>query len=58
MIFWAFLINFLFFFIPMMKNKVIIGLFAQNIEHYSVFLSLPSTLDEILDAVSRLLGSA
>lgn len=58
MIFWAFLIIFLFFFIPMMKNKAIIGLFAQNIEHYSAFLSLPSTLDEILDAVSRLLGSA
>ena len=58
MTFWVFLINFLFFLIPMMKNKVIIGLFAQNIEHYSDFLSLPSTLDEILDAVSRLLGSA
>ena len=58
MIFWAFLIYFLFFYVSMMKNMVIIGSSAQNIEHYSAFLSLPSTLDEILDAVSRLLGSA
>jgi hypothetical protein len=41
-----------------MRIVATIGLFAQNIEHYSAFLSLPSTLDEILDAVSRLLGSA
>lgn len=58
MMFWAFLIYFLFFYVSMMKNMVIIGSSAQNIEHYSAFLSLPSTLDEILDAVSRLLGSA
>lgn len=58
MIFWAFLINFLFFFVPMIESMVIIDLFAQNIEHYSAILSLPSTLDEILDAVSRLFGSA
>lgn len=33
-------------------------LFAQYIEHYLAFFSLPSTLDEILVAVSLLFGSA
>lgn len=58
MIFWAFLIYFLSYLIYVGRICYNNCLYAQYIEHYLAFFSLPSTLDEILVAVSRLLGSA
>ncbi len=58
MIFLAFLIYFLSYLIYADRICYNNCLFAQYIEHYWAFFSLPSTLDEILVAVSLLFGSA
>lgn len=58
MIFWAFLIYFLSYLIYADRICYNNCLFAQYIERYLAFFSLPSTLDEILVAVSLLFGSA